>query len=57
MILEDCVKKTPALIINWKDIDHFAEGQLKDMSIAVYKKIFAFVSLLQTFPIELTDEE
>lgn len=57
MILEDCVKKTPALIINWKDIDHFAEGQLKDMSIAVYKKIFAFVSLLQTFQIQLTDEE
>ena len=57
MILEDCVKKHQELILNWTDIDHFAEGQLKQMSIDAYKKIFAFVSLMQNFPVELTDEE
>ncbi|MCQ2240978.1 DUF5312 family protein [Treponema sp.] len=57
MILEDCVKKHQELILNWNDIDHFAEGQLKQMSIDAYKKIFAFVSLMQNFPIELTDED
>lgn len=56
MILEDCVKKHQELILNWTDIDHFAEGQLKQMSIDAYKKIFAFVSLLQNFPIELTED-
>lgn len=57
MILEDCVKKHQELILNWTDIDHFTEGQLKQMSIDAYKKIFAFVSLMQNFPVELTDEE
>ncbi|WP_407397178.1 DUF5312 family protein [Treponema sp.] len=57
MILEDCVKKHQELILNWNDIDHFAEGQLKQMSIDAYKKIFAFVSLIQNFPIELTEDE
>ena len=57
MILEDCVKKHQELILNWNDIDHFAEGQLKQMSIDAYKKIFSFVSLMQNFPIELTEEE
>ncbi|MBQ0039193.1 MAG: hypothetical protein KBS64_02040 [Treponema sp.] len=56
MILEDCVKKHQELILNWADIDHFAEGQLKQMSIDAYKKIFAFVSLLQNFPVELSDD-
>ncbi len=51
MILEDCVKQHPTLIINWKDIDHFAEGQLKQMSIDAYKQIFTFVSLMQNFKI------
>lgn len=56
MILEDCVKKHQELILNWAEIDHFAEGQLKQMSIDAYKKIFAFVSLLQNFPIELSED-
>lgn len=56
MILEDCVKKHQELILNWNDIDHFAEGQLKQMSIDAYKKIFAFVSLIQNFPIEISED-
>lgn len=56
MILEDCVKKHQELILNWHEIDRFAEGQLKQISIDAYKKIFAFVSLLQNFPIEITEE-
>ena len=57
MILEDCVKQHPTLIINWKDIDHFAEGQLKQMSIDAYKKIFTFVALMQNFKITPPEED
>ena len=56
MILEDCVKKHQELILNWNDIDHFAEGQLKQMSIDAYKKIFSFVSLMQNFPIQISED-
>lgn len=56
MILEDCVKQYPTLIRNWKDIDHFVEGKLKQMCISVYKEIFAFVSLMQNFHIEVNED-
>ncbi len=57
MVLEDCVKKNPELVVNWKDLDHFAEGQLRQMCIDSYKKIFAFVSLMQSFHVELVQKE
>ncbi len=56
MVLEDFVKSPHSeIIINWKELDHFAEGKLKPMCIDVYKKIFSFVSLIQNF--EITIEE
>ncbi len=56
MVLEDCVKQHPTLIINWKEIDHFAEEKLRQMCIDVYKAIFAFVSLLQNFHVEVHED-
>ena len=56
MVLEDCIKPHPTLIRNWKDIDHFAEGELKQMCIGVYKEIFSFVSLMQNFHIEVNED-
>ena len=58
MGLEDFVKAPHSkLIVNWKDLDHFAEGKLKQMCIDAYKKIYLFVSLMQNFKIELTDDD
>ncbi len=58
MGLEDFVKVPHSkLIVNWKDLDHFAEGKLKQMCIDAYKKIYLFVSLLQNFKVELKEEE
>ncbi len=55
MALEDFVKPHSELIVNWKELDHFAEGKLKQMCIDVYKTLFNFVSLLQNFQITISD--
>lgn len=55
MLLEDFVKPHSELIMNWKALDTFAENTLKQKCIDVYKKLFAFVSLLQNFNIEISD--
>ncbi len=55
-MLEDFMKLPHSqLIINWKDLDRFAEGKLKQKCVDVYKKIFAFVSLLQNFDISIKE--
>ncbi len=57
MLLEDFVKLPKSeLLMNWKELDHFTEGALKEMCIDVYKKIFAFVSLIQTYHIEIDED-
>ena len=56
MALEDFVKVPHSkLIVNWKELDHFAEGKLKQMCIDVYKTLFNFVSLLQNFQITINE--
>ena len=55
MLLEDFVKPRGELIRNWKALDTFAEHNLKQKCIDVYKKLFSFVSLLQNFDIEIND--
>ena len=57
MCLEDFVKSPRSeLILNWRDLDRFAEGQLRQRCIEVYKKIFAFVTLLQQFKITRSEK-
>lgn len=57
MLLEDFVKLPRAeLLMNWKELDHFAEGRLKEMCVEVYKKIYAFVQLIQTFQIKVEED-
>ena len=54
MALEDFVKAPHSeIIINWKDLDHFAEGTLKNQCITVYKTIYAFVQLTQNFNVQV----
>ena len=43
--------------MNWKEINHFAGENLKNMAIEVYKKIYLFVSLLQNFPVEIVRQD
>lgn len=44
------------LILNWKDLDKFAEGNLKQKSVAVYKQLFNFVQLMQNFQVSVNEK-
>mgnify|MGYP002622196850 CR=1 FL=1 len=55
MLLEDFVKPHPEVIMNWHDLDRFAEGKLKQKSVEVYKKLYSFISLLQNFEVSITE--
>ncbi|MBQ2529187.1 MAG: hypothetical protein II547_02920 [Treponema sp.] len=56
-VIEDFAKAPHSeLILNWKDLDHFAEGKLKAMSISAYKKIFNFVGLMQNFQVSVNEK-
>lgn len=46
-LIEDYQKPRPELIINWKELDRFAEHPIKDLSVEVYKKIYLVVNLMQ----------
>ncbi len=57
MLLEDFVRVKPEIVLNWKDINHFAENRLKDMCVDAYKKLYYMVNLLQQFKIEKSIED
>lgn len=57
MLLEDFVKPHGEIVLNWKELDHFAEGNLKNMCVEAYKKIFALVSLLQSYNVKLSEQK
>ena len=48
-LLEDKEKNSPQMITNWKELEHFADTPIRDMGIAIYKKIYQFVTLMQVF--------
>lgn len=57
MALEDFVKFPKCdLILNWRDLDKFAEGNLKAMCVDAYKKIYLLVTLLQNFPVQIEED-
>lgn len=49
MVLEDYKKTHPELIINWKELEHFADRSIADMCVSIYKQLYQFVSLMQNF--------
>ena len=56
MALEDLVKYPKSeLVLNWRDLDKFAEGNLKRMCVDAYKKIYLLVQLLQNFPVQIDE--
>lgn len=48
-LIEDYVLPKPVLVQNWKELDKFFETPLKDFSVDLYKKIYLFVQLMQTY--------
>jgi hypothetical protein len=49
LLVEDLNKDHPELIQNWKDLEGYAEHHLKDRLLAVYRRIYYFIQLLQMF--------
>lgn len=47
-LLEDYAKTTGEVIINWKELDHFADHPIKELGVGLYKKIYLFVNLMQS---------
>lgn len=48
-LLEDYEKPRPELIINWKELEHFADTPIMEQGKALYKQIYLFVSLMQLY--------
>lgn len=48
-VLEDYQKPHPEMIINWKELERFADHPIKELGVEVYKKIYLIVSLMQSF--------
>ncbi len=56
-VIEDFAKAPHSeIIINWKDLDHFAEGNLRSMAVSAYKKIYNFVSLMQNYQVSVNEK-
>ena len=46
-LLEDYAKPKGEVIINWKELDKFADHPIKELGVGVYKHIYLFVQLMQ----------
>ncbi|MBQ0167568.1 MAG: hypothetical protein KBT02_10730 [Treponema sp.] len=46
-LLEDYEKPTKELLMNWKELEHFSDGSIKEQGVALYKKVYLFVQLMQ----------
>ena len=48
-LIEDYVLPKPAIVQNWKELEKFIEEPMKEFSVNIYKKIYLFVQLMQTY--------
>ena len=48
-LIEDYVLPKPVIVQNWKELEKFFDTPLKEHSVNVYKKIYLFVQLMQTY--------
>ena len=46
-VLEDYAKPHPEMVINWKELEHFADYNIKNHAVEIYKKLHLFVTLMQ----------
>ena len=57
MVIEDFAKAPhSAVIVNWKELDHFAEGKFRDMAVSAYKKLYNFVNLMQCYQVRVNEK-
>ena len=47
--MEDYAKPKGELIINWKELEHFADWPIKQKGIEIYKQIHALITLIKCF--------
>lgn len=47
MIIEDYQKPKGEIVMNWKELDRFAEHPINQLGVDVYKKLYLFVQLIQ----------
>lgn len=48
-LIEDYTKKEPSMVMNWKELERYSEHPLKEFSINIYKRLYLFVQLMQTY--------
>ena len=48
-LLEDYVLPKPLLVQNWKELEKYIDAPMKEFSVDIYKKIYLFVQLMQTY--------
>lgn len=48
-LIEDYVLPKPVIVANWKELERFIETPMKEFSVDIYKKIYLFVQLMQTY--------
>ena len=48
-LIEDYSLSKPILVANWKELEKFIDVPMKEFSVNIYKKIYLFVQLLQTY--------
>ncbi len=46
-VIEDYQKPKGEIVMNWKELDRFAEHPINQLSVEVYKKMYLFVQLIQ----------
>lgn len=48
-LIEDVDRPKNEILTNWKEVQHASDDPLKNVLIAVYKKIYLFISLMQMY--------
>lgn len=48
-LIEDYSLPKPVIVQNWKELDRYIESPIKEFSVDIYKKIYLFVQLMQTY--------
>ena len=48
-LIEDYVLPKPVIVQNWKELEKYIEIPMKEFSVDIYKKIYLFVQLMQTY--------
>lgn len=56
-LVEDYSKPKPTIIANWKELEKYAETPIKEMCVSLYKKIYLFVSLMQTTVVQMETDD